>query len=274
MPQMQALAERLEDLVGGHALERAVGLSFTGLKTYSPDPDSLRGRVLERTGRRGKFLILDFGGPRILIHLSQAGRIEVESPPKSTKPKGAVVRFLFEDAPSLLLKEYGTERKAGWWVVAEGDDGPLVGLGPEALSDEFAEFVRTGADTRRLHTWMRDQHTVAGIGRGYADDILHRAHLSPYASLSQLGADERERLIATVHLVLGEGLELERGRTGGLPPKLGDHFTVHGRHGDPCPECGTKLERISYASHEVVYCPSCQTGGKTLADRRLSRLVK
>ena len=271
---MQALAERLEALVGGHALDRAIGLSFSGLKTFSPDPDSLRGRTLVRTGRRGKFLILDFAGPRILVHLSQAGRIEVESPPKTTKPKGAVVRFTFVDGPSLLLKEYGTERKAGWWVVAEGDDGPLVELGPEALSDEFASFLRTGDDTRRLHTLFRDQHTVAGIGRGYADDILHRAHLSPYSSLAQLGADERERLVATVHVVLGEGLELERGRTGGLPPKLGDHFTVHGRHGNPCPECGTTLERISYASHEVVYCPSCQTGGKTLADRRLSRLVK
>src|SRR5215207_8812117 len=104
MPQMQALAERLEALVGGHALEQAIGLSFSGLKTFSPTPESLRSRVLERTGRRGKFLILDFGGPRILVHLSQAGRIEVEQPPKSTKPKGAVVRFLFEDGPSLLLK--------------------------------------------------------------------------------------------------------------------------------------------------------------------------
>jgi formamidopyrimidine-DNA glycosylase len=175
----------------------------------------------------------------------------------------------------VLLREHGTERKAGWWVLAPGDDGPLVGLGPEATSEEFAEFVRTATDGRRIHTLLRDQRTVAGVGRGYADDVLHRAQLSPYASLKSLTADERERLIAALHEVLAEGLERERGREGGLSQnKLGEHFTVHGKSGVPCPRCGADLKRVSYESHEVVYCPQCQTGGKILADRRLSRLVK
>ena len=168
-----------------------------------------------------------------------------------------------------MLREYGTERKAGWWVLGPGDDGPLDKLGPEATSDEFAEWVRTATDGRRIHTILRDQRTVAGVGRGYADDILHRAKLSPYASLKSLKPDERERLLAALHEVLAEGLERERTREGGLSQnKLGEHFTVHGKAGVPCPECGADLKRVSYESHEVVYCPTCQTGGKVLADRR------
>jgi formamidopyrimidine-DNA glycosylase len=115
---------------------------------------------------------------------------------------------------------------------------------------------------------------VAGIGRGYADDILHRAQLSPYDTLAGLDGDERARLLAATHEVLDQGLVMERKRTGGLPTKIGDHFTVHGRHGTPCPRCGGDLRRVSYESYEVTYCPTCQTGGKVLADRRLSRLVR
>ena len=115
---------------------------------------------------------------------------------------------------------------------------------------------------------------MAGIGRGYSDDVLHRAQLSPFASLASLSADDRERLLEAVGDVLAEALQVERGRSGGLPTKLGDHFTVHNRYGTPCPRCGGDLRRISYESHEVTYCPACQTGGKVLADRRLSRLVR
>jgi formamidopyrimidine-DNA glycosylase len=121
---------------------------------------------------------------------------------------------------------------------------------------------------------LRDQRRVAGIGRGYADDILHRAKLSPFRSLGSLSAEERERFLVAVRAVLDEGLEVERRRTGGLPPKLGDHWIVHGRSGTPCPVCGGDLRRVSFESHEIAYCPTCQTGGRILADRRMSRLVR
>jgi len=276
MPQMQALAERLDANVGGHALTGYEPLGFSSLKTFAPPPESVVGDTLTRVGRRGKYVVFEFAnGNRVLLHLSQAGRLDVESPPKRTKPKGAVVRWKFENQVALLVREFGTERKAGWWVVAPGDDGPMASLGPEALSDEFATLVRESTDGRRVHTLLRDQHTVAGIGRGYSDDILHRAKLSPYASLKSMSPEERERLIAAVHDVLADGLERERKRQGGLSAnKLGEHFVVHGKHGVPCPVCGDDLQRVSYESHEVVYCPRCQTGGKVLADRRLSRLVK
>ena len=173
------------------------------------------------------------------------------------------------------MREHGTERKAAWWVLAPGDDGPLERLGPEPGSDEFADLILHGTDKRRIHTILRDQRTVSGIGRGYANDALHRARVSPYATLASLSADERQGLLDAIGVTLEEALERERERTGGLSePKLGERFRVHNRAGTPCPECGDGLRRVSYESYEVTYCPRCQTGGKVLADRRLSRLVK
>ena len=312
LPEVQALAERLEAAVGGAPFAGAVAHQFSALKTVVPGPESLVGRRLESVGRRGKFVVFEFAGPagpgggaageavagpagpgggaageavagpaaeavarpRLLIHLSQGGRVDIEDPPKQTRPRGAVVRLRFQDRPAVLLKEFGTERKAGWWVLGEGDDGPLAALGVEPFSEEYAALVLSGTDGRRVHTLLRDQRTVAGIGRGYSDDILHRARISPYAALAGLPDADRRALLEATGEVLTEGLEAERRRKGGLPTKVGDHFTVHGRHGTPCPRCGADLRRVSYESYEVTYCPPCQTDGKILADRRLSRLVR
>jgi formamidopyrimidine-DNA glycosylase len=274
LPEVQALAERLDAAVAGAPFAGAEVLQFSSLKTVAPRPESLVGATLQRVGRRGKFLVFEFGGPRLLVHLSQGGRIDVEDPPKKTRPRGAVVRLAFDGRPTVLVKEFGRERKAGWWVLAEGDDGPLAKLGPEPDSPEFERLVLEGDDTRRVHTILRDQRTVAGIGRGYSDDILHRAKLSPYVSLASLSKEERRTLLDATREVLADALEVERRRTDGLPTKIGDHFTVHGKYGTSCPRCGNDLRRISYESHEVTYCPTCQTGGKVLADRRLSRLIR
>ena len=275
MPEVLALSERLDHVLRGATLRALDMLQFSSLKTYAPRPDELLGRTIEHVGHRGKFVTVDLdGGYRLLFHLSQGGRVDVESPPKSTKPRGSVLRIRAADRPSVLLKEFGKERKAGWWVLAPGDDGPLERLGPEVLSDGFATWVRETDDARRVHTILRDQRTVAGVGRGYSDDILHRAKLSPYAVLGKLSADERADLLDATRGVMEDAIEAERARTGGLPTKIGDHFTVHGKYGEPCPRCGADLRRVSYESHEVTYCPACQTGGKILADRRLSRLVR
>jgi formamidopyrimidine-DNA glycosylase len=274
LPEVQALAERLDALLAGSTVSAIEPLGLSGLKTHDPPPESLVGLRLERVGRRGKYLVLELGGPRMLVHLSQGGRLVVEDPPKATRPKGAVVRLRFEALPSVMVKEFGTERRAGWWVLAPRDYGPLARLGPEPGDNAFAELILRGDDPRRIHTMLRDQRTVAGIGRGYSDDILHRARLSPYATLPSLDPPTRRSLLEAVRSVLDEALEVERQRAGGLPTKLGDHFTVHNRYGKPCPRCGEDLRRVSYESHEVTYCPRCQTGGKILADRRLSRLVR
>lgn len=274
LPEMQALAERLDAALSGSRFESAEPLQFSALKTYAPKPSELVGRTLRSVGRRGKYLVFGFDGPRLLVHLSQGGRVDVEDPPKATRPKQGVVRLRFAERPSVLVKEFGSHRKAGWWVVTGGDDGPLSRLGPEPDAPAFADLVATGNDSRRVHTLLRDQRTVAGIGRGYTDDILHRARLSPYATLTSLGSGERRRLLDATGEVLAAALEGERARTGGLPTKLGERFTVHGRAGQPCPRCREDLRRVSYESYEVAYCPACQTGGKILADRRLSRLVR
>jgi formamidopyrimidine-DNA glycosylase len=275
MPEMQALAERLDEVLAGANLDALDMLQFSSLKTFAPKPAEALGRTIGSVTRRGKYLVVGLdGGLRVLVHLSQGGRVDVEAPPKSTKPRGSVLRIRAHDRPSVLVKEFGKERKAGWWVLAAGDDGPLDRLGPEAAGPEADELIRSGDDARRVHTILRDQRTVTGVGRGYSDDILHRAKLSPYASLAKLSDDERERLIEATHAVLAEALEVERKRQGGLPTKIGDHFTVHNRSGEACPVCGADLRRVSYESHEVTYCPDCQTGGKVLADRRMSRLLR
>ena len=282
LPQMQALAERLGEVLTGRILERADPLGFSALKTVVPAPDAFVGATVEAVTRAGKYLVLDFGAAgRILVHLSQAGRVDVEAPPKSTRAKGSVVRLVFSppdgdlNSVGILVREYGHERKAAWWVLAPGDNGPLERLGPEPDSEEFAELILRGDDRRRVHTILRDQRTVSGVGRGYADDALWHARLSPYATLASLDDDARARLLTAVREVMAQGVERERTRSGGLSkPKLGDHFDVHARYGTPCPRCGEILRRVSYASHEVAYCPACQTGGKVLADRRMSRLVK
>jgi formamidopyrimidine-DNA glycosylase len=283
LPEMQALSERLDELLAGATLERADLLGFSSLKTYAPAPEDLYGHQLRSVGRRAKYLVWEFDdGNRMVLHLSQAGRLDIEVPPKKTKPRGAVARFTFTTAGesaspvAVLVREYGTQRKASWWMLAPGDEGPLAGLGPEPGSEEFAAFLRTSDSRRHLTTDLRDQHVVSGIGRGWGDDILHRAKLSPFASLHSLSPDQREALLAAATDVLAEALELERGREGGLSEaKLGGRFRVHNRFGEPCPtSCGDTLRRVSFESYEMSYCPTCQTGGKVLADRRLSRLLK
>ncbi|MFP5298702.1 MAG: DNA-formamidopyrimidine glycosylase family protein [Actinomycetota bacterium] len=274
LPEMQALAERLDALLRGKELTGFHLHQFSALKTYDPAPEAVIGLGIEEVRRRGKYLVFDLEDVRLLVHLSQGGRVALEDPPRTSRPKHAVARLGFQDAPSLLIKEFGTQRKAGLWLLAGDDEGPLERLGPEPDDPSFREWVSSADDGRRLHTSLRDQRTVAGIGRGFVDDILHEAGLSPYATLRSLDPDQRSVLLEAVATVLARGLQAERRRTGGLPDKLPGRFAVHGRFGSPCPRCGEALQRVSYEDYEIVYCPACQTGGKRLADRRLSRLVK
>jgi formamidopyrimidine-DNA glycosylase len=270
LPEMQALAERLDVAIGGSVVAGVDPLGFTALKTVAPTPDELVGRKVTNVGRRGKYLVLNLdGGVRILVHLSQAGRLDIETPAKMTRPKGSVVRFRFDDGSAILVREHGSQRKAAWWVLGPPDDGPEPG------DEAFAEFLMASDSNRRIHTVLRDQRTLAGLGRGYVDDVLNAVGLSPFTSLRNLSTEQRAALVAAIRSVLGDALDHERERTGGLSePKLGLRFAVHNRVGQPCPRCGQPLLRVSYESYEIVYCKHCQTNGRALADRRLSRLLR
>jgi formamidopyrimidine-DNA glycosylase len=150
----------------------------------------------------------------------------------------------------------------------------MADLGPEPFDDAFAAWLDEADDRRRLHTILRDQRTVAGIGRGHADDILHRVKLAPTRSLRSLSPEERSTLLDAVRADLDARIEHERTRCDGLPAKLSEDWRVHGKWGSPCPTCTTELARISYEGYEITYCPTCQTDGRVLADRRRSRFLK
>ena len=280
---MQALAERIEEWLLGSTFAGYVPLGFSGLKTAVPSPDELIGRTLTSVGRRAKYVLLHFDGEperRVVFHLSQAGRVDFEQPPKKTKPKGSVVRWRFTDAGSPTRRPCCCASGAPSARRVGGCSGPAT----TARSRRSAPRRRAtsspsgcappptgGACTPSCATSTRSR---ASAGATPTTRCTARK-LSPYASLKSLTPEERERLLAAIVTVLADGLERERTRTGGLSAnKLGEHFTVHGKAGLPCPVCGDDLKRVSYESHEVVYCPTCQTGGKVLADRRLSRLVK
>jgi formamidopyrimidine-DNA glycosylase len=275
LPEVRALAERLHEVACGAELVGADVLQFSSLKTVQPRPADIVGASVASVSSVGKYVVVTFeGGRRLLFHLSQGGRVDVESPPKATKPRGSVMRLRLRDRPSILLKEFGTQRKAGWWILEAGDEGPLAKLGPEVGSAEAEAWLRGSADSRRVHTILRDQRTIAGLGRGYTDDVLHDARLSPTTQLGKLDPAQRETLIASIRSTVAAALEAERRRSGGLPTKIGDHFTVHNKAGQACPRCGAELRRVSYESYEVTYCPECQTGGRRLNDRRFDRLVR
>ena len=276
LPEIRAMSERLDEVVAGAAFERADVLQFSSLKTYAPRPDELAGAVATRVSSLGKFTIVGFEDDRrLLVHLSQGGRVDVEAPPKQTKPRGSVVRLRFAERPSILVKEFGTQRKAGWWVLAAGDDGPLVRLGPEALvargrrapanvGRTRAGSTRSCATSARSPGWDAATPTTCCTRRS----CRRRRNWASSMPSSASGWSTRSTRSSI------EALVAERKRTGGLPTKIGDHFTVHNRAGEPCPRCGADLRRVSYESHEVTYCPTCQTGGKRLSDRRLDRLLR
>ena len=222
MPEVQALAERLDEVLAGAPLEALDLLQFSSLKTFAPKPADALGHTIERVRRRGKYVILELeGGLRVLVHLSQGGRVDVEAPPKSTKPRGAVLRIRAHDRPSVLVKEFGKERKAGWWVLAPADEGPLAKLGPEIGSEEADELVPNG---RRRPARAHDPAGPAHRGRGRSR--LQRRHPASGEALALRLARQahRERTGTPARgdrAILDEALAVERRRQGGLPRRSG-----------------------------------------------------
>jgi formamidopyrimidine-DNA glycosylase len=275
LPEVQAHAERLTEQFTGRTLTKFQPITFTALKTAVPPPETAYGLPLQRVSRRGKYLKLEFEPVIFVVHLMQGGRLLVDEK-KSPKPRNGQARFHFDTGPALLLTEAGTERRAGVWCVA-GDaiDGPpLDRLGPEALdvtADDLAKSFAT--NNMRLHGYLRDQHQIAGLGRMLANEICHRAKLSPFAMTGKLGHQGAEAVVAAIHDSVEEGLAYERTRPD-MSSSADRPGRVHNRVGEACPVCGDTIRSVSYSGYTVAYCPTCQTGGKVLADNTTSRFLK
>jgi formamidopyrimidine-DNA glycosylase len=226
-------------------------------------------------GRRGKYLLLKFEPVTFVVHLMQGGRLLVDEK-QSAKARNGQARFVFGEGPALLLTEAGTERRAGVWCIAnEAIDGPpLDRLGPEAL-DVTAESLAAAfaATNMRIHGYLRDQHQIAGLGRMLANEVCHRAKISPFAMTGKLGAQGAAAVVTAIHEAVDEGLAYERTRPD-MSSSKDRPGRVHGRVGEKCPVCGDTIRSVSYSGYTVAYCPTCQTGGKTLADNTTSRFLK
>jgi len=275
LPEIQAHSERLDQDFAGAELERFRAISFTALKTAVPPPEAALGQSLVYVGHRGKHLLLDFGTVTFVVHLMQGGRLKPDEK-QAAKPRGGVARWVFTDGRALLLTEAGTERKAGVWVVADDpeDQPPLAGLGPEAdaiTPDLLVELF--AAHPMRLHGFLRDQHMVAGLGRRLANEICHRARLSPFASTAKLDRGDAEAVIEAIGACLNQSLAEERDRSD-MSSTAQRTSQVHHRDGEPCPVCGDVVRAVEYRSYTVDYCATCQTGGKVLADNTTSKFLK
>lgn len=275
LPEVQAHAERLTEQFRGAALTRFVPFNFTALKTAVPRPEEAYGSELRRVGRRGKYLLLDFGAIHFVVHLMQGGRLLVDDK-QSAKPRNGQARFVFAVGPALLLTEAGKERRAGVWCVATDrlDGPPLDRLGPDALTMSVADLAAAFATTNmRVHGFLRDQHHIAGIGRMLANEICHRAKVSPFAMTGKLGSDGAAAIHRAMHDTIDEALAHERAQESmtSSAERLG---RVHHRVGEPCEVCGDTIRSVTYSGYTVAYCPTCQTGGKVLADNTTSKFLR
>jgi len=272
LPEMEAWRRQLDPLVKRFPVEQAGPAHIATLKTFDPPLSALEGEGLAGARRRAKRLIFPRDDEELflVVHLMTAGRLRYLRPGEKG-PKTPAFRLRFTDGGELVLTEAGSKKAAGVWLLRpDALDAELAHLGPEADAvgaEELGAALRS--DSRRLHAALRDQRIVAGIGRAWANEILHAARLSPYALTTQLADEEVARLTDAMHAELARGLELrERGA------KDDATYRVHRHLGDPCHVCGTPIAQVDFEQHTIFYCPRCQTEGRVLKDRRLSRLLR
>jgi formamidopyrimidine-DNA glycosylase len=272
LPEVEAWRRQLDPLVKRSPIEQAGPAHIATLKTFEPPLTALDGEGLRGVERRAKRFLLptDDGELVLLVHLMSAGRLKYV--PKGGKgAKTPVFRLRFVDGGELQLTEAGSKKRAGVWLLRpEAAQAELAHLGPEANTVDADDVARIlASDSRRLHSLLRDQRLIAGIGRAWANEILWVARLSPYALSSQVAGDDLMRLTDAIRSEMDRGLELRL--AGANDEKT---YRVHDKLGRPCERCGTPIARVDFEEHTIYYCPHCQTGGRVLKDRRLSRLLK
>ncbi|MDQ3380312.1 MAG: hypothetical protein M3546_08310 [Actinomycetota bacterium] len=272
LPEVEAWVRELAPLVSAFPIEHAGPAHVATLKTIDPPLSTLEGRRLAGAERRAKNLVFptDDGELVLRVHLMSAGRIRY-LPPGAKGPKRPMFRVRFAGGGELILTEGGKKKRAGVWLtMPEQLETDLAHLGPDALELDAAALDEIlGRERRQLHPLLRDQRSLAGIGRAHANEILLRARLSPFKTSTELSSEETERLASAIHEDLERALGL---RLRGKGDK--DVYLVHNRLGEPCPQCGNPIARVDFEEHTIFYCPNCQTGGRILKDRRLSRLLK
>ena len=272
LPEMEAWRRQLDGPVSAAAIERAGPAHIATLKTFDPPLAALEGRRFAGAERRAKRLLFptEDGELVLLVHLMSAGRIRYLLAGEKS-PKTAAFRLRFKGGGELVLTEGGPKKRAGVWLLTpEAAAAELEHLGPEALGlgeERLAEIL--AAEPRRLHSLLRDQRVISGIGRAWANEILHTAKLSPFDLAQSLTPEEVTRLSEAIDSELIRGLELRE-----RSAKDAQVYRVHNKLHEPCHVCGTPLERVDFEEHTIFYCPECQTGGRLLKDRRLSRLLR
>jgi formamidopyrimidine-DNA glycosylase len=283
LPEIEALSVFLREECTGKVIERVEVAALSALKTYEPPVESLEGGTIEYVGRMGKYLTIGTGDVWLVMHLARGGWVQWREkvPPRTARPgRGPLaLRIGLSGGAGFDVTEQGTEKRLALWVVRDPQevDG-IARLGPDPLDPGFDVLELAGLLSGRsgnIKTVLTDQSVIAGVGNAYSDEALHAARLSPFKSAGKLTAQEVAALHAALLRVLTNAVQRSVGlAASGLKSEKKSGLAVHGRAGLPCPECGDTVREVSFATKSLQYCPTCQTGGRPLADRRMSRLLK
>ena len=285
LPEVHALALDLAGRLDGRAIVRVDIAAFSALKTFDPPLSALEGTFVDGVTRHGKFLDIHAGGLHLILHLARAGwirwRDEVPAlPPRPGGKSPLAARIVLDNGAGLDITEAGPKKSLALYVARSPQDVPgIARLGPDPLGDDFDEAalqaILTEAGRAQIKGVLRHQGTIAGIGNAYSDELLHAARMSPFKPASSLDADDVSILYNAIRTVLGDAVDRSRGLAASeLKGEKKSHLAVHGRTGQKCPVCGDIVREVSFADSSLQYCATCQTGGKPLADRRLSKLLK
>jgi formamidopyrimidine-DNA glycosylase len=287
LPEVEALAQDLRHRLADRAIVRVDIAAFSALKTYDPPLAALHGTLVDDVTRHGKFLDIDASGLHLVVHLSRAGWIRWRdavpaTPPRPSNKSPLAARVVLDDETGLDITEAGTQKRLAIYVVRDPADVPgIARLGPDPLADEFTidvlERILRDAGRSQLKGVLRSQSTIAGIGNAYSDELLHAARMSPFKPAVSVADSPEELTILydAVRDVLADAVRRSSGLAASeLKGEKKSHLAVHGRTGLPCPVCGDTVREVSFADSSLQYCATCQTGGKPLADRRMSKLLK
>jgi formamidopyrimidine-DNA glycosylase len=285
LPEVEGLALDLRGRLAGRAITRVDIATFSALKTFDPSLSALNGSFVDDVTRHGKFIDVSASGLHLVMHLARGGwvrwRAEVPAlPPKPSNKSPMAARVHLDDGSGLDITEAGTKKRLALYVVRDPADVPgIVSLGPDPLDDAFTidvlGSILQDAGRAQVKGVLRHQGTIAGIGNAYSDELLHAARMSPFKPASSIVGDDLQTLYDALRTVLGDAVTRSRGLAAAdLKGEKKSNLAVHGRTGLPCPVCGDIVREVSFADSSLQYCPTCQTGGKPLADRRMSRLLK